>query len=306
MKRRTEGETVLETSTGAGRQADSNGSEEGGAGPARARGPWRRVTLSERDWELLTWAHEQKFLMFDQVARWFPAGPENPHARRRATPTAGTLRRRARPGNWYVLERLRKLVRFDVLRRVPVYTEAAGALLPGKLGFELLVGSGRSSALARLEEIDWKNFVHDRAATDLRWKLEKSMGGKGWRAERLLRRELESRHIPDGLVTLPGQGTVAVELELTRKSLPRYLDIFSRYVRWEAPSLDLVLYVVPEKADLAHLFRTVLPAVLAKNDLWGLRVPDLSRFRFTTTAALAERRVWWTASTPANPSGGSL
>jgi hypothetical protein len=300
------GKEAIEAGEGVERGAGSFGSDEDGAGPARARGPWRRVTLSVRDWEVLSWAHEQKFLMFAQVARWFPAGPENPHARRKEAPTPGTLRRRARPGNWYVLERLRKLVRFDVLRRVPVYTEAAGALLPGRLGFELLIGSGRSNGLARLDEIDWKNFVHDRAATDLRWLLEKDLGGTGWRSERVLRRELESRHIPDGLVTMPGRGTLAIELELTRKSLPRYLDIFSRYVRWTTPRLDRVLYVVPEKADLAHLFKAVLPAVLAKGDLWGVQAPDLSRFRFTTSAALAERRAWWTTSTPASPSAGDL
>jgi len=94
-------------------------------------------------------------------------------------------------------------------------------------------------------------------------------GRKGWRSERVLRRELESRHIPDGLVTLPGRGIEAVELELTRKSLPRYLDMFSRYVRWEAPSLNSGLYVAPEKTDLAHLFGTVLPAVVAMNEPWG-------------------------------------
>ncbi len=140
--------------------------------------------------------------MFDQVAQWFPQGAVNPHSPRKESPTAGTLRRRARPGNWYVRERLRKLVRFDVLRRVPVYTEAAGALLPGRLGFDLLVGSGRSHGLSRLDEIDWKNFVHDRAVTDLRWIVEKRLGGARWQSERVLRRVLQTRHVPDALVAL--------------------------------------------------------------------------------------------------------
>jgi hypothetical protein len=204
-----------------------------------------------------------------------------------------------------VLERLRKLVRFDVLRRVQVYTEAAGALLPGHAGFDLLVGSGRSHGLARLGEIDWKNFAHDRAATDLRWIVERDLGGKRWQADRLLRRVLEARHVPDALVDL-GSDTIAVELELTRKSLPRYVGIFERYIKWTSPRLDRVLYVVREKAELAHLFRTVLPAVLAKPDLWQGRSPDLSLFRFTTLAALPERRAWWTVSTPSAPTGGEL
>jgi hypothetical protein len=271
-----------------------------------SRGPWRRVALSARDWEVLSWAHEQKFLMFDQVAQWFPENGASPYSPRKESPTAGTLRRRARPGNWYVLERLRKLVRFDVLRRVPVYTEAAGALLPGRLGFDLLVGSGRGHGLARLEEIDWKNFVHDRAATDLRWLLEKRLGGTRWQSDRVLRRVLETRHVPDALVELVGHGAVALELELTRKSLARYLGIFERYLRWTAPRLDLVVYVLGEKAELAHLFNAVLPAVLAKTELWGARPPDLSRFRFTTRAALADRKVWWTVSTPSSPNAGEL
>ena len=44
-------------------------------------------------------------------------------------------------------------------------------------------------------------------------------------------------------------------------------------------------YVLGERAELAHLFNAVLPAVLAKTELWGARPPDLSRFRFTTRAA---------------------
>ena len=280
--------------------------DEARQGAPRSRGPWRRVALSARDWEVLTWAHEQKFLMFDQVAQWFPQGAANPHSPPKETPTPGTLRRRARPGNWYVLERLRKLVRFDVLRRVPVYTEAAGALLPGRLGFDLLVGSARSHGLSRLEEIDWKNFVHDRAVTDLRWILEKRLGGARWQSERVLRRVLNTRHVPDALVDLDSQGTVAIELELTCKSLARYVGIFERYVNWTTPRLDRVLYVVREKADLAHLFKAVLPAVLASTALWGARSPDLSRFSFTTRSALPERKVWWTASTPNAPTAGEL
>ncbi len=244
--------------------------------------------------------------MFDQVAQWFPQGAANLHSPRKASPTAGTLRRRARPGNWYVLERLRKLVRFDVLRRVPVYTEAAGALLPGRLGFDLLVGAGCSNGLSRLEEIDWKNFVHDRAVTDLRWIVEKRLGGAGWQSERVLRRVLQTRHVPDAVVDLARQGTVAIELELTRKSLARYVGIFGRYVSWATPRLDRVLYVVGEKAELAHLFKVVLPAVLASPELWSARSPDLSRFRFTTRAALPERRVWWTVTTPNAPTAGEL
>jgi hypothetical protein len=287
---------------GAGR----SGREEAQEGARAPRGPWRRVALSARDWEILAWANEQKFLMFDQVAQWFPQGAASLHRPRKASPTAGTLRRRARPGNWYVLERLRKLVRFEVLRRVPVYTEAAGALLPGPLGFDLLVGSGRSQGLSRLDDIDWKNFVHDRAVTDLRWVMEKRLGGARWQSERVLRRVLQTRHVPDALVDVVGHGTVAIELELTRKSLARYVGIFERYVNWTTPRLDRVLYVVGEKADLAHLFKVVLPAVLASTGLWGARSPDLSRFRFTTPAALAERRVWWTVSTPNAPTAGEL
>lgn len=169
-------------------------------------------------------------------------------------------------------------------------------------GFDLLVGSGRSHGLARLSEIDWKNFAHDRAATDRRWIVERRLGGTRWQADRVLRRVLETRHVPDALVDL-GSATVAIELELTRKSLPRYVGIFERYLKWTSPRLDRVLYVVREKVELAHLFRKVLPAVLAKPDLWQGRSPDLSLFRFTTRAALPERRAWWTVSTPNAPTG---
>jgi hypothetical protein len=265
---------------------------------------WRRVALSERDWEILTWAHEQKFLAFEQVARWFPEGAPNPYVRPKDEPTTGTLRRRARPGSWYVAERLRKLVRFEVLRRVPVFTEAAAALLPGRVGIELLEGTGRGHGLPRLDGIDWKNFVHDRAATDVRWVVEKQLGGR-WRSERVLRRDLDCRHVPDALVEFGGR-SIAVEVELTRKSTARYLRILQRYAAAPPFAADLVLYIVPGKKDLAHLFSVVLPAALAARDLWGGVTPDLSRFRFTTLSALPERKVWWTASNPSTPTGGTL
>jgi hypothetical protein len=292
------------------RQAIQQGGDDlsGGAGTVRAeRAPAsgrKRIVLSARDWEVLQEANEMKFLLYEQFARHYPEGPPNPHNPARERPTAGTRRRRERPGSWYARERLRKLVAYDVLNRVPIFTEPAGALLPGRTGMELLQGTGRCHGLSRLDAIDWKNFDHDRAATDIRWLFEKRFGG-AWQSERVLRREMGSRQIPDALVTLEQQ-SIALEVELTRKSTARYLGIFQRYLEWKAPRIDIVLYVVPAKGDLAHLFGVVLPAVLARSELWGARQPDLSLFRFTTRDALLERRVWWSTRTPANPTGGSI
>ena len=263
-----------------------------------------RVLCGERDQEVLRWAHEQKFLLYDQVARFYPEGPPNPHVPRKATVTSGMLRRRRRPGSLYMQERLRKLVRYGILERVPVFTEAASALIPGETGFRLLEGLGLSRGLARLDQIDWKNFLHDRAATDVRWILEKRHGGV-WTPERVLRRELDARHVPDAMVRL-GERVIALEVELTRKSQARYQAIFNEYVSWSATELNAVLYVVPGREELAHLFRSVLPAVLASEKVWGSLQPDLSRFRFTTIAALSEPRTWWTRNTPESPAMGSL
>lgn len=267
-------------------------------------GKWKRVALTERDMELLACANEQKFLTFDQVARWFPEGDPNPRCPPKDAPTAGTLRRRSRPGSWYVRERLRKLVAFDVLRRVPIFVEASAALLPGRTGFELLEGAGRDRGLPRLDAIDWKNFGHDRALTDLRWLFEKQFGAR-WQSERVLRHDLRLRNPPDAIATLGGL-TIAVELELTRKNLERYLAIIQRYLAWEDPKLDQILYVLPAKTDLEHMFVKVLPAAVARTSLWQVRAPDLSRFRFTTLAAIRDRRTWWTTSTPSRPQTGTL
>jgi hypothetical protein len=266
---------------------------------------WRRVSLSERDWQILSWAHEQKFLTFDQVARWFPDGEPNPHRPPSPNPSPDTLRKRERPGNWYVAERLRKLVRFEVLERVQVYTEPAAALVPGRVGFDLLQGDGRGHGLARLNAIDWKNFVHDRTATDVRWTVQKKLGGKNWQSERVLCLALGSRQVPDAVVELGGR-RIALEVELTKKSLARYVGIFERYLGWRSPRLDGVLYVVPDAGALSQIFSSVLPAVLEKRELWGIRQPDLSLFRFTSIPKLEERRVWWTSSTPKTPTAGEL
>lgn len=294
----------MSDSLGRGPSVEADAAVRSAAERRRRTERGRRVALSDRDLEILLWAHEQKFLTFDQVARWFPEGPPNPHCPRKATPTPGTLRRRARPGSWYARERLRKLVGFDILRRVPIFTESAAALLPGRTGFDLLEGAGKARGLARLEAIDWKNFVHDRAVTDLRWLLEKRFGAR-WAAERVLRRELGVRTPPDAIVDLGGQ-KIALEVELNQKSTDRYLAIVRRYLRWASPALGRVLYVVPGAVDLEHMFGKVLPAALARPDLWLLQPPDLSLFRFTTLAAIRDRKVWWTASTPQDPRAETL
>ena len=66
------------------------------------------------------------------------------------------------------------------------------------------------------------------------------------------------------------------------------------------------LYVVPDAGALSQIFSSVLPAVLEKRELWGIRQPDLSLFRFTSIPKLEERRVWWTSSTPKTPTAGEL
>jgi hypothetical protein len=285
-----------------GAMARDAGSTEGSSeGPERTVARWRRVALSERDWEILSWAHEQKFLLYDQVAGWFPGGQPNPKVQRKARTTRATERRRERPGNWYIQERLRKLVRFDVLRRKPVFTDSASALLPGKVGCELLEGTGRDRELARLDGIDWKNFEHDRAVTDVRWQLAPPPSfaeragvearASEWKSERVLRREFSSRHVPDALLKINGLN-VALEVELTRKSTARYMSVLRWYLTWPGPRFDRVLYVLADRAALEHMFKVMLPTVLRQPELGVARQSDLRLFQFTTRVGLVAGKVW--------------
>jgi hypothetical protein len=164
---------------------------------------------------------------------------------------------------------------------------------------------GRCRGLRCSNAIDWKNYLHDRTVTDVRWMLEKRLGAARWKSERVLGVEMGARLVPDAMVELNSR-VLAIEVELTRKSVARYLAIFQRYLEWQGPKLEGVLYVVPDALQLAHFFGVVLPAVVAKKELWGIRRPDLSLFRFTSLPKLLERRVWWTTSTPASPSAGEL
>jgi hypothetical protein len=287
--------------TGALRVQCREGCESEAKKPGNKTG-W--VVPGERDLEIVRWSLEQNFLLLDQVAKWFPDGPSNPGVPRRETATPGTLRRREREGNWSLERRVRKLVRHDFLRRSRVFTERAAALVTGAEGHRLLEGLGLTRGLARVDGIDWKNFLHDRVVTDVRWTLEKIHAAQ-WTAERVLRRELNGKHVPDALVQLAGR-SIAIEVELTRKNKSRYRSIFGEYLSWERPHLDLVLYVVPSKDALETIFGSVLPALLADESLWSGRRPDLSRFRFTTLAALGDLRTWWTTNDPAAPTIGGL
>jgi hypothetical protein len=195
-----------------------------------------------------------------------------------------------------------------------VFTQPAAALLPGRVGYDLLQGSGRSHGLALIEAIDWKNYDHDRTVTDIRWELarpaterERSCcrSASEWKSERVLRRELASGHLPDALTCIGGR-RLALEVERTRKSTPRYLAILERYLKWRGPQLNSVLYVLPDKADLLHFFAVVLPAAVRKPELWSGRPPNLGLFLFTTRNALETGKTWSTAASPSEPREGNL
>lgn len=257
---------------------------------------WERVDLGSRDLRLLAWVHEQKFLTYEQAARWFPRGAPNPHAQRSSSPTAGALRRRRREGSGYLRERLRKLVHFGYLERVPIFTAPIPAIVLGRQGLAALQAAGRDLGLARLSSIDWKSFEHDRQVTDLRLYFEDQLGGT-WTSERALRRAAASRFVPDAHIALRGK-VIALELERTRKSTGRYISIIRRYIR-QILACDAVLYVVPRESDLEHIFDVVLPAALRSGELWDGAPRNLERFKFTTRAALPTGKVWWTDSQPA-------
>jgi len=198
------------------------------------------VELTERDQHLFRWINGHGFVTVNQTSAWMGTNYQAAQRRMKKLVDAGYLQRK-------------RLLHGD--KRVHWVTKKA------------LAASGDN--LAPPQTIGLGSYRHDLVLVDVAQTVVDQTGGD-FVPERRLRQHAGfkgvgvSGHLPDGLLRLPGQKPIAVELEMSTKGRQRLKRIVSGYAAnmgleqvWYFVTANDVRHVVEEAAK-AHDFIKVL------------------------------------------------
>lgn len=166
------------------------------------------MKLQSRDYKLLNWLVQMKFMLLDQITTVFFKGCNSHRAPYR---------------------RLLKLMKAGLIETKRVYTESRDLYIPTKKAAKLLMRQGDPYALGLSKDKDFANYSHDKTLIELRV-LFMELGIKTWIPERILRSARPIGSCPDALLVTSNY-LYAVEYERTEKKLTRYKEIVERYNR---------------------------------------------------------------------------
>lgn len=179
----------------------------------------KNIILQDRDYKVLRYILEQKFLSREQVTKWFYK-------------TNDVLR-----------NRLWELMLSGYLKKEPVALSSKDHFLIAGLGLRALAERG-VNGIRPASSIDIRCYFHDRTVTDIRLLFEDIGLAKDWKSERVLKAENGSlKKVPDGVFLSPAGKRIAFELELVPKENSRYKKILAGY-----QNVDRVFYVVRGEA----------------------------------------------------------
>lgn len=173
----------------------------------------KNIILQDRDYEVLRHILEQKFLSRDQIIRWLY---------------------KSKDAN----KRLWEIGLAGYIKKGPIALSSKDHFLIAGLGLRALAERG-VNGIRPASSIDIRFYFHDRTVTDMRLLFESIGLAKDWKSEKVLRSELGSLKVPDGVFLSPAGKKIALELELTPKVTRLYGDILSGY-----QGVDRVFYVV--------------------------------------------------------------
>ena len=227
---------------------ENNGAAE--AGKKRRSGKLK-VVLGPRDVQLLAFVAEQRFALLAQLSRRFfgQDGASKVHPDDRSAAPSSSSSGRIQSPHKAAYRRAWKLVQGGYLMPRHVPMDRAQIYQVGKLGLSVLEDQ-TGAVWPYLAEVDIKNFRHDRAITDLRLLLEPR--SSKWTSERWMRLQLasagKSGHVPDAAFRVTRQGKpvrMAIEMELSLKSLDRYPKILGQYCELLGTRMEFspVLYI---------------------------------------------------------------
>ena len=178
----------------------------------------KNIILQDRDYGLLRYILEQKFMSREQIEKWFYK-------------TNDVLR-----------NRLWELTFSGYLKKEPIALSSKDHFLITGLGVRALAERG-VNGIRPASSIDIRFYYHDRTVTDMRLLFENIGLASDWKGEKVLRSELEALKVPDGVFLSPAGKKIAFELELVPKENSRYKKILAGY-----QDVDRVFYVVRGEA----------------------------------------------------------
>ncbi len=206
------------------------------------------LKLQDRDYEILSWLVQMKFMLLDQITRVFFKG---------CNPNRAPYRR------------LLKLIKAGLIETKRVYTESRDLYIPTKKAAQLLMRWGGPYLLGLSKDKDFANYSHDKTLIDLRV-LFMELGIKTWVPERILRSARPTGSSPDALLVTSNY-LYAVEYERTEKKLTRYKEIVERYNRG---NYHAVLFICRAQALVKKI-----KSIASSRRFYFITLEDLTRER---------------------------
>lgn len=194
----------------------------------------RFVRVNVRDFALLEFGLEQKFMTLNQIGRMFYPGNDKVF-------------------NW-PMKCVCKLVEEGLLVvEKPGFCEPRLYRVTAK-GARLLRKHGLGNELAAIEQINTKCWEHDLWVTDVRIIFFRKLGLKLWKPERLLKQENVKQKVPDGIVHFKSTDLV-IEVERTLKKKEYYEKILTDTCSRQFRNQEIILYIMTNEADKRWLMK---------------------------------------------------
>lgn len=189
----------------------------------------KNIILQDRDYGVLRYILEQKFMSREQIEKWFYKSQDISR------------------------NRLWKLIFSKYIKKEHVALSSKDHFLITTLGLMALAERGVNS-IRPAKSIDIRFYYHNKTLTDIRLLFENIGLARNWKTERTLKSEggfeviLKSKgddriKVPDGVFLSPAGKRIAFELELAPKENSRYKKILAGY-----QNVDRVFYVVRGEA----------------------------------------------------------
>jgi len=123
-------------------------------------------------------------------------------------------------------------------------------------GAKILRDHGMNEALGATKKIDSRTWEHDLMVTDVRIIFEKLLRFSGWISERKLRKELERKKVPDGIIFDGEEVKFVIEVERSLKKKKYYQKIFPQLcLREYRGENEIVLYIAENETDKRWLMK---------------------------------------------------
>lgn len=197
--------------------------EEFGAVAPRKTHQDKGIVLSKRDFDILEFILDMKFVSLDEVFfRFFKIKGGSDVAK----------------NDLWTRKRLLQLEQAKFLSSIRSFSEATRFFVATLKAYYVLSNHKPGEQLSKPSRgIDQRTFLHDKLVLQARLHIEQNLKVTSWISDRKLRSSKElaggltALYVPDGIYMLPDNEKVAFELEIAVKAKGRYQDKVKKYVQ---------------------------------------------------------------------------